>query len=403
MSFMKPLLVFALFSHGTSAIAANTFKDDADFLRQHVEVIELSDAQGMAKVLLVPAWQGRVMTSTARGDAGLGFGWVNRELIASGKLEPHINVFGGEDRIWLGPEGGQFSIFFAKDAPFDLEHWFVPKALDSLPFDTVGRSANIARFRSDFGLTNHTGTAFKVRVDREIHLLAPDDAWRRLGDHPSSGVELVAYESRNTLTNTGDTAWNKANGLLSLWVLGMFNSSPSVTIAVPIKTGPESELGPKVTSDYFGEVPKERLFVDDRAVFLRGDAKYRSKIGISPKRSLGKLGSYDAENRVLTIVQFDQPAGVSEYVNSLWKIQSDPFGGDAINSYNDGPPAPGAKQLGQFYELETSSPAAMLAPNQSIEHTHRTIHLTGPEAALDAIARSALGIPLSDFRSAFAN
>ena len=80
MSFMKPLLVFALFSHGTSAIAANTFKDDADFLRQHVEVIELSDAQGMAKVLLVPAWQGRVMTSTARGDAGLGFGWVNREL-----------------------------------------------------------------------------------------------------------------------------------------------------------------------------------------------------------------------------------------------------------------------------------------------------------------------------------
>jgi hypothetical protein len=28
---------------------------------------------------------------------------------------PHINVFGGEDRFWLGPEGGQFSIFFAKD------------------------------------------------------------------------------------------------------------------------------------------------------------------------------------------------------------------------------------------------------------------------------------------------
>ena len=26
----------------------------------------------------------------------------------------HVNVFGGEDRFWLGPEGGQYSIFFVK-------------------------------------------------------------------------------------------------------------------------------------------------------------------------------------------------------------------------------------------------------------------------------------------------
>ena len=32
-----------------------------------------------------------------------------------------MNGFGGEDRFWLGPEGGQFSIFFKKDDPFDLE------------------------------------------------------------------------------------------------------------------------------------------------------------------------------------------------------------------------------------------------------------------------------------------
>ena len=42
------------------------------------------------------------------------------DIIASGKTQPHINVYGGEDRFWLGPEGGQFSIFFAKDAKFDL-------------------------------------------------------------------------------------------------------------------------------------------------------------------------------------------------------------------------------------------------------------------------------------------
>ena len=81
---------------------------------------------GKAKVALVPAWQGRVMTSTMGGDTGPSFGWINRELIASGKILPHMNAFGGEDRFWLGPEGGQFSIFFAKGVPFDLEHWFTP-------------------------------------------------------------------------------------------------------------------------------------------------------------------------------------------------------------------------------------------------------------------------------------
>src|SRR5262245_24033669 len=94
-----------------------TFHDDIAFLKAHTELIVLSNRMGSAQVAVTPAWQGRVMTSTAEGDAGTSFGWINRDLIASGKLQPHINVFGGEDRFWLGPEGGQFSIFFTKGVP----------------------------------------------------------------------------------------------------------------------------------------------------------------------------------------------------------------------------------------------------------------------------------------------
>jgi hypothetical protein len=57
---------------------------------------------------------------------------------------------------------------------------------------------------------------------------------------------------------------------------------------------------------------------------------------ISPLRALPIVGSYDAINNVLTLAQFSLPAGASDYVNSLWKLQDDPFGGDAVNSYNDG-------------------------------------------------------------------
>jgi hypothetical protein len=85
----------------------------------------------------------------------------------------------------------------------------------------------------------------------------------------------------------------------------------------------------------------------------------------------------------------------------LWKLQDNPFGGDAANSYNDGPPAPGAKPMGLFYELESSSPAAALARGKSLLHTHRTFHLGGPESALDGIAKATLGVSLDELKSVF--
>jgi hypothetical protein len=89
-----------------------------DFLKKHVSVIELKN--GNSLVAIVPAWQGRVMTSTAEGEQGFSFGWINHDLISSGKTVQHINPFGGEERIWLGPEGGQYSIFFKKgDGVYD--------------------------------------------------------------------------------------------------------------------------------------------------------------------------------------------------------------------------------------------------------------------------------------------
>ena len=104
LAFMTTLALNASLHYESNAA---TFGQDLDFLRQHAEVVLLSDHTGQAQVAVVPKWQGRVMTSTAGGSGGASFGWVNRELIASGVTQPHINVYGGEDRFWLGPEGGQ--------------------------------------------------------------------------------------------------------------------------------------------------------------------------------------------------------------------------------------------------------------------------------------------------------
>ena len=127
--------------------AQPTFGSDLDFLKKYTTVIVLSDANHKSQVAVVPAYQGRVMTSTARGERGISFGWVNRELISSRKFLQHMNPFGGEDRFWLGPEGGQYSIFFKKNDPFDLDHWFTPAAIDTEPFDVVRFNSSSVLFK----------------------------------------------------------------------------------------------------------------------------------------------------------------------------------------------------------------------------------------------------------------
>jgi hypothetical protein len=384
-------------------VRSGKFGDDVALLEKHGGVILLSDPAGQSQVAVVPAFQGRVMTSTVEGSEGLSFGWINCDLLRSGANLQHINPYGGEDRFWMGPEGGQYSIFFTKDAPFDLKHWFTPAVLDTKPFDVVSKSRMSATFRQSFNLTNYTGTKFDVAVRREIRLLGATEAWNRLGMEPRLGVKLVAFESVNTITNTGKEAWEKDTGLLSIWILGMFNPSPATTVVIPLRSEKEfdlSPLAPPVRDDYFGKVPPERLVVKENTAYFSADGKCRSKIGLGPKFAKPVLGSYDAANRVLTIVQYTLPPDAKDYVNSLWKIQDDPYAGDVVNSYNDGPPEPGAKPLGPFYELESSSPAAALEPGKSLEHIHRTIHLVGNEKDLDAIAKKMLGVSLKDITTA---
>lgn len=377
------------------------FKDDVEFLKAHTKVEVLTDATGQAQVAVNPDLQGRVMTSTAGGPGGPSFGWINRAVLASGENSLHMNAFGGEDRFWLGPEGGQFSIFFKKGDSFDLDHWFTPPPINVGTFPVTEKSADRIVFRAPMKLQNYSGTAFDLEVVRAVNLLKKEDL-AALGLDVPAGVSWVAFESANEITNTGKAAWIKDTGLLSIWILGMFTPSPAMTIVAPFRAGAESELGTIVNDAYFGKVPADRLVVDpDRSViYFKGDGVYRSKIGLTPRRAAEFIGSYDAAGRVLTLVKTTvDPAG--DYVNSMWEIQKEPFRGDAVNSYNDGPSAPGAKPLGPFYELETSSPAAALAPGAKLAHRHVTMHFQGDEAALDGIARKALGVGLDAIKAAF--
>ena len=374
-----------------------TFGFDLQFLKQyHKDLILLGDGSDSgAQIIILPAYQGRVMTSTADGNGGMSFGWINYDLIDSNKEEEHFHAFGGEERFWLGPEGGQFSIFFKKGDPFDFDHWYVPKAIDTEPFILVSSSKTEANFQREIYLKNYSGFEFNLKVNRHIRLLSKTEIPLLLGFPLPENLQIVGFESNNSITNTGNTPWTKEKGLLSIWILSMFNAGNKTTIAVPYKQGNENDLGKLVTDDYFGKVPVDRLKIKNGVIFLNADANYRSKIGISPKRALPILASFDQVNEVLTIAQFSLPEFPADYVNSLWEIQEKPFDGDVVNAYNDG--FIDGKQMGKFYELESSSPAATLNVGESMHHLHRTIHLKGNSNELNEITKTLLGIQLSEF------
>lgn len=367
-----------------------------DFLRKYNEVIELK--QNKSALVIVPAWQGRVMTSTSDGDTGFSFGWINRELIASGKIQKHINPFGGEERLWLGPEGGQFSIFFDKGSDFIFEKWQTPDFIDTKPYELISSDDTSASFRTSVSFNNYSGTHFELDIARKVTLLSGDRLERMTGINPST--DCVAYLSENTIRNSGKETWKKENGLLSIWMLGMFNPSPSVVIVIPVRDGDEKKAGVKVNDNYFGKISADRLKTDGNLIFFKADGKSRGKIGIPPLRTAGVMGSFDSQNNILTLLFCKLPEGVTDYVNSAWKLQENPFSGDAFNSYNDGPLEDGS-QMGPFYELETSSPAAALTPGQSIIHSQVTVHLTGNRKQLDEVAIKVLGTSLEKIEGAF--
>jgi len=381
--------------------SAIQFGDDLDFLQRHTETVVLSDSRGAARVAVCPALQGRVATSTSGGAAGPSFGWLNRELIASGKRVPHMNVYGGEDRFWLGPEGGQFSLFFAPGAPQDLAHWQTPAPIDAELFTLADRGEDRALLRKTMRLTNASGTVFDLEVEREVRLLPAESTWHEAGIAPRGGISVVGFESRNRITNRGAAPWRRESGLISIWIAGTFAPSPSTIIVLPFRAGTEADPGPIVNDKYFGRVPSDRLAIKGSAIYFRGDGLQRGKIGVSPGRARPILGSCDADGDVLTLVTYSLPGGARDYVNSLWERQREPFRGDAINSYNDGPALPGAAPFGPFYELETSSPALALAPGESAEHLHRTLHFVGAPGDLDAVAGASLGVGLAEITAAF--
>ena len=378
-----------------STVTKGMYGYDADFLKKHTDkVLELSNEDSTAKVLLSADYQGRVMTSTATGDTGVSFGWLNYELLAAKEKKKQFNPVGGEERFWMGPEGGQYSLYFKAGDSFNIAHWQVPSFIDTDSYEVAQSDKSSATFTKKTSIVNFSGTTFDISIERKITLLSKAQLANTLQIALPEGVHFVGFQTDNKVTNAGSNDWTKDKGLLSIWLLGMFTPSEKTTVIIPFNPIPNAHSF--ITKNYFGDIPKERLQVNDSVLYFTCDGKFRSKIGLSPLIAKPIAASYDFEKDILTIIipQVDKNAA---YVNSKWEMQQQPYNGDVINSYNDGPLADGT-QMGPFYEVESSSPALALKKGQTGSYNETTCHFQGEYVTLKQLAKQLLGVDLDTIK-----
>lgn len=80
-----------------TAPSDGSYGSDLSFFKENeIETVELASEDASSRVMLIPAWQARVMTSTTGGLKGRSYGWINRKFIASGEVNPQFNSFGGD-------------------------------------------------------------------------------------------------------------------------------------------------------------------------------------------------------------------------------------------------------------------------------------------------------------------
>jgi hypothetical protein len=337
------------------------------------------------------------MTSTASGEKGDSYGWINYRFIESGEVNSQFNPVGGEERFWLGPEGGPFSLYFERGHEQIYKNWVVPAPIDTERFDIAEQSAEKIRFTKNAVLENASGTRFDIAIERTVSLLDRVQTASVLGVDIPASAKIVAYTTDNLIRNAGPQAWTKETGLVSIWLLSHFNPTPTTTVFIPYDT---TSQGTIVNDDYFGKVPPDRLVAEDGMIYFKIDGEYRSKIGVPYGRAKNICGSYDSAKQVLTLLSFNLPSAEVDYVNGKWGSQDDAFGGDVINAYNDGLNDEGTI-MGPFYEIESSSPGAPLAPGESLNHVQNIVHIQADQEIIAPIVKQLFGVELSEISTKF--
>lgn len=353
------------------------------------EIYVLTGRNRQRKVLVCPQLAGRVLGTSFSGESGTFGGYINHRAFTEGMKDAWDN-WGGEERYWLCPEGGQYGLMF-RDKRESFSHYHVQDGINNQPYEVTEASphGSFLRMRSRMRLQNKQGTNFDVEVARHISPLDNCPYANGCG----SSVDVVGFQSESTLSNIGQIPFSRDTGALAHWHIGQFPVGKHTIAAIPYRAS--SSEDPPIREDYFkdfclgGFMPRHHYSKLNNCVLLKADGRVRTKLGQNSSRAAGLLGSYNLETGEVVLMDYDFYPKL-EYVASYWYHQPRPYHGDVISLSVEGPNEPGGP-AGRCYELEAMSPALWLDPGESFTWRTRTMHLRGAKQTVAPIFERFLG------------
>jgi hypothetical protein len=365
-----------------------TIRQVLDLLRESgFEAVVLQGDGGRTVVVVVPDLVGRVLCVGSEGIDGPTESYFSEDEIRRGFDSAWAN-FGGEQRIWIAPEFGPLGLFVTYGEQ-TMTNYQVPPALNATRFNVVERSADRKSVTSAATMTlvNQIGAEFQVRIEQKVEC-AETCPYLAVAERQAS---FVGFRTLTTIENIGRVAWNKEAGPLALWTIGQFPAREGTVAMMPFRSGPGSEVGKPLTTEYFklfgpDPSPLRRPYcrVKEGVVLLKADGSVEKKFEVPASRALNRLGSIDHAAASMTIVDYDDLQPDREYVKSFPQPYEDPCqGGGAMSVMllNSHPPEPAC------HELETCSPALYLKPGEKRTHGSCTYHLKADEQALAEVCK----------------
>ena len=325
------------------------------------------------RLLLLP-YGARVLGLFAAGDEE-NFFWTNPAL---DRVETARKMFAGSgwhntggDRTWIAPE---LDTFF-RDV--NLTQYWQPRQLDMSDY-VLERSGDGCQLSRQMSL-------HLVRTNRNVTLRLT----KRFGPAPNplrherdmaaiiGSVQYAGYSQWVTLQALDESA--DPQPTVGIWNLAQF--PPGGEMLVPLYSRP-------VLQKCFGEMPADRVVIEDHVLRVRADFAGSHKIAVKAASLCGRTGYvYSRNDRWSLVVRnfFANPSG--QYIDVQ---KHDPDYGYAFQMCRVD-----EVEFGSFCEMEYHAPALGAWPDPTrSEDVSQLWAFRGTRSAIDAITRKLLGVGL---------